>query len=173
MKGIAIPNSVTSIGDGAFEYCAELQEITIPSSVTSIGARAFYYCDSLAEVIIPESITEIGDEAFMYCSNIKKIVCNATTPPTCYYDTFTGINKEECVLMVPEGTVALYKEAKRWKDFFFVENIPSAIEQVASPSDSTGDIYDLNGRLVRTQAEGVDGLMPGIYIKNGNKFVVK
>ena len=36
-----------------------------------------------------------------------------------------------------------------------------------------GDIYDLNGRLVRTQAEGVDGLMPGIYIKNGNKFVVK
>lgn len=106
------------------------------------------------------------------CSNIKKIVCNATTPPSCTRRTF-GVSKDECVLLVPEGTETLYKEAAEWKDFLLIENIPSAIEQVASPSDSKGDIYDLNGRLVRTQAEGVDGLMPGIYIKNGNRFVVK
>lgn len=68
---------------------------------------------------------------------------------------------------------SLRNQQNTWMEFFFVENIPSAIEQVASPSEGTGDIYDLNGRLVRTQAEGVDGLMPGIYIKNGNKFVVK
>ena len=123
--------------------------------------------------MIPESVTIIGQMAFNWCSNIKKIVCNAATPPSCPRRTFGHVSKEECVLLVPEGTEALYKEATEWKDFLLIESIPSAIEQVASPSDSTGDIYDLNGRLVRTQAEGMDGLMPGIYIKNGNKFVVE
>ena len=118
-------------------------------------------------------MTEIGDEAFMNCSYVKKIVCNATTPPTAYYDTFTGINKEECVLMVPEGTEALYKEAKRWKDFLAIESIPSAIEQVAGPTTVAGDIYDLSGRLMKTQAEGMDGLAPGVYVKNGKKYIVK
>ena len=91
----------------------------------------------------------------------------------CGTQALDDINKWMCTLQVPEGTNSVYKATDQWKDFFFVDNIPSAIEQVASPSDSKGDIYDLNGRLVRTQAEGMDGLMPGIYIKNGNKFVVK
>ncbi len=37
-----IPNSVTSIGDCAFEDCASLTNITIPDSVTNIGEQAFY-----------------------------------------------------------------------------------------------------------------------------------
>ena len=41
-----IPDSVTSIGEGAFIYCGTLKEITIPASVTSIGENAFaYYVD--------------------------------------------------------------------------------------------------------------------------------
>ena len=39
-----IPNSVTSIGDYAFEHCTGLTSVTIPNSVTSIGAGAFEYC---------------------------------------------------------------------------------------------------------------------------------
>ena len=38
-----IPNSVTSIGDGAFA-CSGLTSVTIPNSVTSIGSYAFDYC---------------------------------------------------------------------------------------------------------------------------------
>ena len=39
-----IPNSVTSIGDGAFSRCTGLTSITIPNSVTNIGNYAFSYC---------------------------------------------------------------------------------------------------------------------------------
>ena len=46
----AIPNSVTSIGYGAFYACTSLANITIPSSVTSIGNHAFYNCTSLTSI---------------------------------------------------------------------------------------------------------------------------
>ena len=36
--------SVTSIGDFAFSYCSDLTAVTIPNSVTSIGSGAFYKC---------------------------------------------------------------------------------------------------------------------------------
>lgn len=39
-----IPNSVTSIGDWAFQDCLDLASITIPNSAISIGEGAFYGC---------------------------------------------------------------------------------------------------------------------------------
>ena len=39
-----IPESVTIIGGGAFQYCTQLKSITIPESVTTIGGGAFASC---------------------------------------------------------------------------------------------------------------------------------
>ena len=47
MTSISIPDSVTSIGDYAFEYCSGLTSITIPESITYIDNRAFSGNDSL------------------------------------------------------------------------------------------------------------------------------
>ena len=68
-----IPNSVTSIGDGAFSSCKSLQSVTIPSSVTSIGNRAFSGCNSLQSVTIPNSVTSIGDHTFSLCESLQSI----------------------------------------------------------------------------------------------------
>ena len=68
-----IPNSVTSIGDEAFENCKSLQSITIPNSVTSIGDEAFRSCDSLQSITIPNSVTSIGDGAFYLCTSLQSI----------------------------------------------------------------------------------------------------
>ena len=73
LTSIEIPNSVTSIGNSAFSNCL-LTSIEIPNSVTSIGYRAFYYCNGLTSIEIPSSVTSIGKEAFGWCSNLESIV---------------------------------------------------------------------------------------------------
>lgn len=62
ITSVLIPNTVTSIGPGAF-YGTGLTSVNIPSSVTSIEARAFSDT-SLTSVVIPNSVTSIGEDAF-------------------------------------------------------------------------------------------------------------
>ena len=73
-----IPNSVTSIGGGAFYECSSLTSVVIPDSVTIIDSDAFAGCSSLTSVVIPDSVTSIGDRAFRECSSLMSIIFNGT-----------------------------------------------------------------------------------------------
>ena len=73
LTSITIPNSVTSIGEEAFNFCSRLKSITIPNSVTSIGDKAFTSCSALRSITIPNSLTSIGDWAFRCCDALKSV----------------------------------------------------------------------------------------------------
>jgi len=66
LTSITIPSSVTSFGEAAFEN-ANLTSINIPSSVTSMGFAVFWGCN-LTSINIPSSVTSIGSGAFKYSS---------------------------------------------------------------------------------------------------------
>ena len=73
LTSITIPNSVTSIGAHAFDGCTGLTSITIPNSVTSIGYMAFDGCTGLTSIAIPNSVTSIGNWAFFECTGLTSI----------------------------------------------------------------------------------------------------
>lgn len=60
---ISLPESVTTIGEGAFKNVRKLQSIAMPG-VTTIGVLAFSSCTSLTELTLPEGLTTIGKSAF-------------------------------------------------------------------------------------------------------------
>ena len=75
---VTIPSSidghpVTSIGDGAFNYCYSLTRLSIPDSVKGIGNEAFWDCISLTQISIPEGVTSIGRAAFSGCGGLESI----------------------------------------------------------------------------------------------------
>lgn len=59
IESIVLPDTVTSIWEGAFYHCPNLREITIPASVTHIDAWAFGNCASLAKFSVAS-----GSDAF-------------------------------------------------------------------------------------------------------------
>ena len=76
---VEIPSSVTSIVCSMFSRCSSLHSVTIHSSITSIGDEAFWGCFSLHSVAIPSSVTTIGDRAFCCCSSLRSVQIKADT----------------------------------------------------------------------------------------------
>ena len=166
-----IPNTVTTIGGGAFDGCINLVLITIPNSVINIGEKAFYQCKSLVRITIPDGVKLIGNYTFCYCSKmtsltlgsgiknvgkyafngctgLESITCKAVEPPVCenvnaFQDVDTSIP-----LYVPENSISKYQAAEGWK--LFKDNtlpLGSAIDKVNMPSETSSNKVMQNGVL--------------------------
>lgn len=61
---VLLPDTVTKIGDRAFEGCAYLQSMTLPKACVSIGEAAFSGCKALETVALPDNVQDIGQDAF-------------------------------------------------------------------------------------------------------------
>ena len=96
--------------------------VTIPNSVTSIGGGAFRDCSGLTSITIPNSVMSIGIWAFEYCSGLTSITCEATTPPGCEYECFNKVNRSVPVY-VPANSVEAYKKASEWSTFTNIQAI--------------------------------------------------
>ena len=75
ITSVTIGNTVTTIGDLAFQNCTSLSNVTFsPTSIlNSIGYAAFDTCSTLASINIPDSVTTIGDVAFNLCSSLANV----------------------------------------------------------------------------------------------------
>ena len=91
---VVIPNSVETIGAGAFDLCLNLTSVALSSGLTTIGEDAFYECNSLTNIIIPASVTTIGDHAFAYSFGPVSAYFEGNAPPddgTVFYDDPTTV----------------------------------------------------------------------------------
>ena len=109
MTSIVIPDSVTSIGDGAFFCCSSLESVTLPNSIASIGGDAFYSCSSLKNITIPNSVTSIGDRAFRFCSALKSVTLGSGIS-TIEFQTFSGCSALESIT-IPDSVIEIKSDA--------------------------------------------------------------
>ena len=120
LTSVTIPNSVTSIEGLAFMYCIGLTSITIPNSVASLGGNAFGGCSELTSATIGNSVTFIEVLAFRQCEKLTEIINHQEIPQEIDSSVFVFVDKTECVLYVPAGSVEAYRTTDEWKKF---ENI--------------------------------------------------
>ena len=72
MTSIILPDTITTIQNGAFWKCVNLTSVEIPNTVKTIGRAAFGRCASLQKVVLPSKAT-IDAEAFRSSGKLEVI----------------------------------------------------------------------------------------------------
>ena len=98
---------------------AGCKNTTIPNSVTSIGGGAFQGCSGLTSVTIPNSVTSIGNSAFNGCSGLELIHSEISNPANVQLGStvFDNVPKSTCVLVVPAASLESYQSTSQWNEF--------------------------------------------------------
>ena len=166
LTSITIPNSVTSVGESAFNNCTSLttlnfnaincsdfsstssyhpfsgcpiSTINIGDSVQRIPGYFAYNLESLTSVTIPSNVANIEDKAFNGRSSLHEVISLAVLPPSLGEEIFSAT----AILKVPCGSAAYYSApAAKWADYFIsIEEICDNITiTVISANENMGTV---------------------------------
>ena len=113
--------------------------------------------------------------AFENCTSITQISSEAVVPPTCGINALNDINKSKFKLIVPENSLAAYKQADQWKEFLSIEGSTTGITNTVYNKAGLADVYTIDGtkRLSKASTDEINALPKGVYIVNGKKIIIK
>lgn len=108
VTNLVLPEGVTDIGMGAFEDCDQLHTIFLPYSLQTIGDKAFAYCINLNEVYSDAATPPLtmSDAAFEGCNNIHVMLPDAATTRHYENDGIWG-DEDQFTLWIDEGLAVI------------------------------------------------------------------
>ncbi len=126
LRKIALPNSITEIGNNAFQYNSNLKEINLPTKLATIGDSAFLSCN-IEKIYVPAATTSIGKRTF---AGTKYIEVDKNNPNYCsvngvlYNKDMTALvgypNNRAGAFEIPE-TVTAIEDAFFWACQYLTE----------------------------------------------------
>lgn len=146
--------------------CSSLTSVEIPNSVTTIGGGAFCGCESLKMLTIGENVRTIYASAFMSCPKLIEINSkNCRNPLIKEYEgstaAFDEIVYHNAKLFVPEESVQLYMVANDWEKFDQIEG-----KQFGGVGTVVGTVVADSKVVVEGNTlvvDGADGVIVEVY----------
>ena len=161
---------VTEVERLAMYACYYLKELVIGDNVKKCGHEAFGASINLCNVTLPVADVEFAHNWMFNCDRgIREIHCRLSIPYVVEEGIFNGaVDYDNCILFVPVGTKQSYANAEVWKNFTHImeENVSTSISNINVEKKSVW--YTLQG--VRLYAKPN---IPGVYIHNGKKIIVR
>ena len=161
---------VTKVDGQAMYACYYLNEVVIGDNVAICGREAFGASRNLQKVTLPANQAELRLEYIFNCDDgIKEIHCRSSVPYLADESLFNGfVNYDNCILFVPVGTKQSYANAEVWKNFTHIveENVSTSISNINVEKKSVW--YTLQGVKLFVKPN-----IPGVYIHNGKKIIVR
>lgn len=115
IKAVVVPGSIKDIPSSCFGSAHNLIKVEIEYGVETIGSGAFNTCAKLEEVILPETITQIAANAFTLTqSALETFIIKATTPPEL---TANILGSATPKIYVPDSSLEEYKAANIWSNY--------------------------------------------------------
>ena len=130
LNDILIPDGVTTISRGAFWNCNNLTNINLPNSVTTIGESAFYNCESLTSITIPDGVTIINDNTFDYCPNLTRVTIPdsvTTIGNNAFTNCYSLID-----ISIPNSVTAIGGGAFNYCESLTSISIPNGVTEICS-----------------------------------------
>ena len=114
---LELPNSLESIGWGAFWNTKVTSVDFSNTSLRSIEVDAFWDCAITGELAFPATLTSIGNGAFNAATPTLIKLKSAEMVRLDGTDVFKGTDKTTCKVYVPKGLGATYKADTYWSPF--------------------------------------------------------
>ena len=122
---IIVPDSVHTIGEGAFKNLQYLQAVQLPASVKVLEKNAFEKCELLSEIDL-SAIEVVGNSAFYECKALTAIVLNTETVGETAFAGCSALNN-----LTLNGTRTIGKYAFRNCMALKSLTLPEGLEEVA------------------------------------------